>query len=183
MTEYNLYNCYSTPTGHRIVKFDSLLNVEAVYNLDPLGHCDCPASTRPSCKHRKMMPIFVKAGAVNSDRFLCYETQTWHKPVALGNEPPMKEKLDLFNEALSGATEVDVGAYNESVQPNLAGSVDWKAETAATAIAPKVEIIDEATAITPKMWETATAVAPQPCKPRETAQQIVAEQIKPIRRI
>jgi hypothetical protein len=83
-----------------------------------------------------MMPIFVKAGAVNSDRFLCYETQTWHKPVALGNEPPMKEKLDLFNEALS---------------------------------APPME--------------TTTAVEPQPCKPRETAKQIVAEQIKPIRRI
>ena len=144
MTQHNLYNCYSTPQGHRIVKFDSLLPVEAVYNLSqardskgkPYLSCDCPAGPRPSCKHRKMLSAFALAGAVNSDRFLCYETQTWHKPVAIGNEPPMKEKLDLFNEALSAL-----------------------------------------------LMETTTAVEPQPCKPRETAKQIVAEQIKPIRRI
>lgn len=166
-----LYNCYSTPQGHRIVKFDSLLNVEAVYNLDPLGHCDCPASTRPSCRHRKMMPIFVKAGAVNSDRFLCYETQTWHKPVALGNEPPMKEKLDLFNEALSKditATEIDRRIADPETPANK--HLD---NAYATMLQPMVD----------KAFEIATAVAPQPCKPRETAKQIVAEQMKPIRRI
>lgn len=87
-----LYNLRSTATGFRIAKFDEFMDVEAVYNLTPTGKvgqpfaCDCPASQRPSCKHRKMVNRFVLANKQDTDEFYCYETQTWHRPIKTFDE-------------------------------------------------------------------------------------------------
>lgn len=88
-----LYSLRRHPDGFMIAKFDVDFNVAAIYHLkvketSPLTRalptnliCECPAGPRLSCKHRKMVPIFVAANAIDSSKFYCYETQTWHQPI------------------------------------------------------------------------------------------------------
>lgn len=70
---------------YSITKFDDDLNVEATYTLRAISKtefsCDCPAGPRPSCRHRKMIPFFAVHGAIDSNRFYCYDTQMWHTPL------------------------------------------------------------------------------------------------------
>jgi hypothetical protein len=78
------YNLKRLPDGWRMVKFDNLFNVEAVYKIRfsrGKFYCDCPATGRPSCRHRDMVPTFIDAKAVDTGRFLCYDTGEWHPPV------------------------------------------------------------------------------------------------------
>ncbi len=82
-----LYNLRRTADGYIIAKFDEDFNVAGVYTLSPQGRglaCDCPAGPRPSCKHRKMVPIFAAAGRIDTSAFYCYETQQWHQPIPAG---------------------------------------------------------------------------------------------------
>lgn len=80
-----LYSLRRHPSGFMIAKFDADMNVAAIYHLRsiPMGYyaCECPAGARPNCKHRRMVPIFLASNAVDSDRFYCYETQMWHRPI------------------------------------------------------------------------------------------------------
>ena len=78
------YNLKRMPNGYRMVKFDNLFNVEAVYNVRfSRGHfyCDCPASKHTSCKHREMVHVFLDHKRVDSGWFLRYDTGEWHRPV------------------------------------------------------------------------------------------------------
>jgi len=84
-----LYSIKSFPgaPGHEIAKFDGDFNVEAIYNItaDMQGHavCDCPGWPRKrTCKHIRILNRFAAAGKINTDEFYCYETQTWHRPLA-----------------------------------------------------------------------------------------------------
>ena len=74
-----LYSIRRGPHGYQLGKFDDDFNVAAIYDVD-LKHCTCPAGPRPSCKHRKMLPRML--GKVDTEEFYCYETQTWHQPLA-----------------------------------------------------------------------------------------------------
>ena len=74
-----LYNIKRGPHGFAIGKFDEDLNLLAAYNTDS-DYCSCPAGPRPTCRHRKMLPRML--GRVDTDEFYCYETQTWHQPLA-----------------------------------------------------------------------------------------------------
>lgn len=72
-----LYNCKSEIDGlgdfwHRITKFDDDMNVEASYKVTLAG-CDCPAGKRPTCRHRKMLPNFIRARAVNTAMFYDFD--------------------------------------------------------------------------------------------------------------
>lgn len=92
-----LYNLRKTSDGFMLAKFGPDFNVEAVYHLQPQvgGYtCDCPAGHRPSCKHRKMLARMIPKA--DSDEFYCYETQSWHKPLAPKGIEPMQDKLDAF---------------------------------------------------------------------------------------
>lgn len=68
-----------------MAKFDGDFNVAAIYHLSTNHRggydCECPAGGRPSCKHRKMVPIFLAAKAVDTLQFYEYETQMWHQPI------------------------------------------------------------------------------------------------------
>lgn len=78
------YNLRRMPDGYRMVKFDFLFNVEAVYYIRfsrGRFYCDCPAYKNVSCKHRDMVPIFLDHKAVDSGKFLCYDTGEWHPMV------------------------------------------------------------------------------------------------------
>jgi hypothetical protein len=75
----------STPDGYRMVKFDDLLNVEAVYNIlyrRKRFYCDCPQGMKAStCRHRDMINTFCRHKAVNSGKFYCLEEDRWDPPV------------------------------------------------------------------------------------------------------
>ena len=37
----------------------------------------CPAGVRPTCRHRKMLPLFMANDAIDTNKFYCYETHQW----------------------------------------------------------------------------------------------------------
>lgn len=39
--------------------------------------CDCPAGQRPMCRHREMLPAFIRRGKVNSDWMFDYDRGGW----------------------------------------------------------------------------------------------------------
>lgn len=71
-----IYNCKTTTTGYRITKFDDDLNVESSYETT-LAECTCPQGSKPTCRHRQMLPEFLLKGAVDNATFLC-----WHGDAA-----------------------------------------------------------------------------------------------------
>lgn len=121
-----LYNLRKTSDGFILAKFGPDFNVEAVYHLANIRGqyqskgtvhqwtCDCPAGHRPSCKHRKMLPRMIPKA--DTDSFYCYETQSWHKPLAPQGEEPMQDKLDAFYATIEKVTNL------ASVEP-----ADWQA--------------------------------------------------------
>ncbi len=76
-----LYNCHSDGDQYRITKFDSLGNVESTY-LCTTEECECPAGVRPTCRHRQMLPLFLKREAVNTFWFFDFDRKGW-----VTNEP------------------------------------------------------------------------------------------------
>lgn len=121
-----LYNLRKTSDGFMLAKFGPDFNVEAVYHLQPIKDhlssqygqvnyaCDCPAGGRPSCKHRKMLARMIPKA--DSDEFYCYETQSWHKPLAPAGVEPMQDKLDAFYATVE---EVTSEASSEPTEPDL----------------------------------------------------------------
>ena len=76
----NLYNLRSASPGYRINKFDMDANFITSYNVsNDTRTCTCPASLRPTCKHRKM--IYKMKDHIDDGWFLCWETQKWHRPI------------------------------------------------------------------------------------------------------
>lgn len=83
----SLYSLRSTPKeGEFIVmKFDPDYEVESVYALSR-DLCVCPAGHRPTCRHRKMLPLFLAQHHVDDGWFLDWDTRLWRHPV--GEEAP-----------------------------------------------------------------------------------------------
>ncbi len=79
MSLYNMKKLSPDVEAYRMVKFDDHLNVEKVYELNfkRKWHCNCEAYQRPTCRHREMAPLFIKARKVNSEFFYCYEKEEW----------------------------------------------------------------------------------------------------------
>lgn len=110
-----LYNLRKTSDGFMFAKFGPDFNVEAVYHLTAVQcgvasivnyNCDCPAGGRPSCKHRKMLTRMIPKA--DSDEFYCYETQSWHKPLAPTGVEPMQDKLDAFYATIEEVAGSDI---------------------------------------------------------------------------
>src|ERR1035437_2100904 len=101
-----LYNIKRGPHSFAIAKFDADLNLLAAYNTDG-DYCSCPAGPRPTCRHRKMLPRML--GKVDTDEFYCYETQTWHQPLAV---PGGQREI---GGAITGRFESD-GSHIEEVE-------------------------------------------------------------------
>ncbi len=82
-----LYACRAiSPVEFRMTKFDQHHNILSSYTLTQEG-CDCPQSHKPTCRHRKMLPTFAKAGHIDDGYFLDWDTRMWHKPIASNDEP------------------------------------------------------------------------------------------------
>lgn len=99
-----LYNCKHAGDQYRITKFDADANVEASYLTDGV-ECDCPAGVRPTCRHRKMLPLFKASKGTNGNLFYDFDAGTWLEV----DEP----EADL--DATSESAEVD--SPREGAQP------------------------------------------------------------------
>lgn len=101
MTYYNLTLHNDT---FRMTKFDADLNVESSYELTATD-CACPQAHRPTCRHRKMFPIFMASGHVNDNWFYNFERETFEK---LANEEPASEAPEgLFPEGTTCVSLAD----------------------------------------------------------------------------
>lgn len=73
----SLYSLRSTPDGaFAITKFSQDLHPESLYALSPSA-CTCPQGHKSTCRHRKMLPIFLTAKHVDDGWFLEWETRRW----------------------------------------------------------------------------------------------------------
>ena len=106
-----LYNCKRIDASHyRITKFDD--------GLVPFQHhdgslssytctkadCDCPQGHKPTCRHRKMLPLFIEQEHVDDNYFFIWDTHQWFKATGIfaeaakangrDNPEPTKHQLD-----------------------------------------------------------------------------------------
>ena len=97
-----LYNCHRIDDKHyQITKFDEDLNpvYSAQKNAPPrlasyvcsTSTCDCPAGHASSCRHRKMLPIFISNKRVDSDFFFIWDEHEWYKApgISFENDEPL----------------------------------------------------------------------------------------------
>ena len=80
------YHIRSAPSGsYRITKLDQDYEVEGSYELLPTNHnhfsCSCPAGHKPSCRHREMLPNFIKANHIDDGWMLVWQTRKWAQPI------------------------------------------------------------------------------------------------------
>lgn len=104
-----LYNIRSDGDEFRITKFTNELDVESSY-LTSHTECQCPAGSRPTCRHRQMLPTMLAAGLLDTGGFYDFESQQVLLPVAeesdaLGNG---EEYIDnpIVNDNLAAATDL-----------------------------------------------------------------------------
>jgi hypothetical protein len=82
----DLYNVKSARDGaYRLTKFDKDYTIEGSYLLKPgkngAFNCECAAGHKPTCRHREMLPIFIKFEHINDGWFLIWQTRKWASPV------------------------------------------------------------------------------------------------------
>ncbi len=105
----SLYTLRKTAPGVlSIIKLDQDWNPEASYLLtladDDKVTCTCPASDRPTCRHRKMLPFFIEAKHVDDGWFFEWETRRW-KPPIVEQASEMLKQPNPYNPFGSEATE------------------------------------------------------------------------------
>lgn len=71
-----LYSCRHDGDQFRISKFDEHGEVLSSYLCDE-QNCECPAGHRRMCRHREMLPLFIRRNAVNSGWWLDYDRGGW----------------------------------------------------------------------------------------------------------
>ncbi len=89
-----LYLCRTDGDEYRISKMDDLGNIESSY-LCSEEECTCPAGVRPTCRHRAMLPKFLRREAVNTGWAYDYDRGGWvgtewgpQEPAIAETEPP-----------------------------------------------------------------------------------------------
>lgn len=113
MTKHALYNCKHAGDQYRITKFDSDANVEASYLTDGI-ECDCPAGVRPTCRHRKMLPLFKASKGTNGNMFYDFDAGTW---LEIGEPGAADESAEEWADGV--VPELD--ATSESIQTDESG--------------------------------------------------------------
>lgn len=103
-----LYNCHTDGTEYRITKFNDG-EVESSY-LCSESECQCPAGSRPTCRHRLMLPMFLNRGAVDTFWFLDFERKGW-----VSNEPASIEswRETAISDIISPNPLLEELAYSE----------------------------------------------------------------------
>src|SRR5712692_5314182 len=90
-----LYSLRTLPSGYAITKFDDDLEVQSTYVMTrqeipgrAIGmiRCSCPASGRPTCRHREMVPLFILTNRVDTGWFYDHDAMKWYPPIGEGKE-------------------------------------------------------------------------------------------------
>lgn len=78
----SLYTLHSSPTDGEFIiqKFDPDYRCESVYPLTSTT-CACPQGHKPNCRHRTMLPMFLKHGHIGDGWFLEWDTRMWRRPI------------------------------------------------------------------------------------------------------
>ena len=76
----SLYTLKSSDGQWRITKFTNDLDVEASY-ITSEAECECPAGSRPTCRHRQMLPKMLNVGAEDSGMFYDFDTDQFLEPI------------------------------------------------------------------------------------------------------
>lgn len=88
-----LYNLKSADGQFRITKFDDDLNPESSYLVSDT-ECECPAGHRPTCRHRQMLSIMLKANALDQPTFYDHDNRTFYDMAPAG-----ESYLELLQES------------------------------------------------------------------------------------
>jgi len=88
-----LYSCRHAGDQYRISKFDEHMEVLSSY-LCTTNECDCPAGVRPMCRHREMLPLFIRRNAVGSGWMLDFDRGGW---VQMHDDPEPQGSQELEN--------------------------------------------------------------------------------------
>jgi hypothetical protein len=93
-----LYNLKTDGDQYRITKFTNNLDVESSYLL-ALSECECPAGSRPTCRHRQMLPEMLAYDMANTNMFYDFETkvvlQSTVEEYPEVEAEPLKDKPEL----------------------------------------------------------------------------------------
>ncbi len=90
-----LYNCKHDGDQFRISKFNSEdMNVESSY-LCTETECNCPAGVRPTCRHRSMLPKFIKRGYIGTEFFFDFDRGGWVQGAATPDTYPPEGQMFL----------------------------------------------------------------------------------------
>ena len=135
-TMQTLYNCKRIDASHyRITKFDDGLvpfqhhdGSLSSYTCTKAG-CDCPQGHKPTCRHRKMLPLFIEQEHVDDNYFFVWDTHQWFKAAGIfaeaakangkGSPEPTKQQLDAeLIEAMNEGGPRPVSAAIPSPQPS-----------------------------------------------------------------
>jgi hypothetical protein len=83
----DLYTLHSTPAeGEFIIqKFDTNYICQSVYAMTSTT-CMCPQGAKPTCRHRKMFPLFLKFGHIGDGWFLEWNTRMWRRPLQVASD-------------------------------------------------------------------------------------------------
>ena len=70
---------------YEVLKFDQDLNFIEQYYITDVGDagamvCNCPAGSRSTCRHRKMVRIFQAEERVNTNWFYNFDKKQWYRP-------------------------------------------------------------------------------------------------------
>lgn len=76
-----LYSCRHDGDQYRMTKWDDDFNIESSY-LCTIDECECPAGSRPICRHREMLPLFLRRWEThrtddNSSWYYDYDRGGW----------------------------------------------------------------------------------------------------------
>lgn len=133
----------SSPSEFTVIKLDRDLNPSAMYALNAKV-CTCPAGTRSTCKHRKMLPFFLSAGHVDDGWFLEWDTRLWRGPPRQGQDDNMTMlpgAVEIVDEPLLGRPPAAThhGSEEEEELATSGASPQAMAETPAKPSPPEGE--------------------------------------------
>lgn len=155
-----LYNIRSAQFADDFIinKLDSDLNPLESYQVS-LALCSCPAGVRDTCRHRKMLPLFLALDRVDSDMLYDHDAKIWY---LLNNTGLERVKAEASPLPSQGTSATDPVAHQ--VAPDATGSTP-KAEEAL--ITGEVEATPTSASAPSELpaSEEGFAVAPQPVSP------------------
>jgi len=116
----SLYTLHSSPTDGEFIiqKFDTDYHCESVYALTQ-SECQCPQGNKPKCRHRTMLPMFLKFGHIGDGWFLEWDTRLWRRPLNIQGLADEELKSRLADETVMGTSAGAEGSSHAPPAPEV----------------------------------------------------------------